>query len=159
MSNTTYTTNIEKFNFAEAKFDDLPPEIFQTDPGTLSPSDRVILDAIKFQMTVSKANAVMQKVNYDIIKQKTLIGKQIAGIRDQLSGTKNYELRIRNYVFDVGSDMLHNSYFIIQTPAQLVQTVYSGVAFTIILFVFVSFAYYANVNLNLGMNFLTNLFA
>ena len=55
---------IRKFDFATAKFEELPKEVFRLDRKTLSPMDRAILDGIKFQMAVSKGNEIVQKINY-----------------------------------------------------------------------------------------------
>ena len=107
MSNKSYKSYIQSYNFAKAEFENLPNEIFQTSTKTLSRTDRAILDAIKFQMTVSKANNMMQRVNY--------------------SNTLSMASK--------------------------------GITFAILWFFIVSLTYYANVNLNLGMDFLTAMFA
>lgn len=98
---------IQNFDFAKGKFEKLPVDIFQTDPKTLSPMELAILDGIRFQMLVSKANNMMQYVNY------------------------------------------HST----------IRSVSLGATFTIIGFFLISLTYYANVNLNLGMSFLTEFFA
>lgn len=97
---------IRSYNFAEGQFNMLPQRIFKNRRG-LSEMDRIIIDAIKFQMTISKANNMIQTINYN----------------------------------------------------NIYRTVSAGVAYTLIGFLLVSLTYYANVNLNLGMNFLTELFA
>jgi len=105
MTNNKKVTNMQKH--IVTNFNNLPEGVFQTDPKILSQMDQAILDAIKFQMKVSKANNIMQKVNYGNIFRR----------------------------------------------------VSAGITFTIIGFFLTSLTYYANVNLHLGMNFLTELFA
>ena len=101
-----YKTIIKNYNFAEGRFDTLPDNIFKT-RRSLSYTDKVILDAIRFQISISKANNMIQTVNYN----------------------------------------------------NMIKTVSAGITYMIIGFLLVSLTYYANVNLNLGMNFLTELFA
>ncbi|KKQ81712.1 MAG: hypothetical protein UT06_C0056G0002 [Candidatus Woesebacteria bacterium GW2011_GWA1_38_8] len=60
----SYKNYIRKFDFATAKFEELPKEVFRLDRKTLSPMERAILDGIKFQMAVSKGNEIVQKINY-----------------------------------------------------------------------------------------------
>lgn len=98
---------IKDFDFAKGEFEKLPKGIFQTDPRNLSPMEMAILNGIKFQMIVSKANNMIQNINYN----------------------------------------------------NTIRSVSFGVTFTIISFFLVSLTYYANVNLNLGMSFLTEFFA
>ena len=99
--------SLRDYNFAEGKFESLPGNVFRMDPNLMSRTDRAILEAIKFQMTVSKANNMMQRVNY--------------------SNTLSMASK--------------------------------GITFAILWFFIVSLTYYANVNLNLGMDFLTEMFA
>ena len=98
---------IQNFDFAKGAYKKLPKSTFQIDPKTLSPMEHAILDGIKFQILVSKANNMMQYVNY----------------------------------------------------RSTIRSISLGVTFTIIGFFLVSLTYYANVNLNLGMSFLTEIFA
>jgi len=98
---------IHDYDFAKAEFDKLPPEIFKISGKRLSKMDRAILDGIKYQMTISKANTINQYINYQY----------------------------------------------------MIRTVSTGITFTVIGFALLSLTYYANVNLNLGLNFITNLFA
>lgn len=99
--------HIKNYDFAKAEFEIFPRELFKINKRALSHMDRVLLDAIKFQMTISKANNMIQTANYN----------------------------------------------------NIYRTVSAGITYTVIGFLLVSLTYYANVNLNLGINFLTELFA
>jgi hypothetical protein len=101
------TKLIRNYDFAEADFDSLPKDLFRMNLKNLSKMDQAILDGIKYQITISKANMIYQYINY-------------------------------RYMF---------------------RTVSTGITFTVIGFALLSLTYYANVNLNLGMKFLTDLFA
>lgn len=98
---------IHEYDFAKAEFNNLPKEVFWDDPKNLPYEEQVILDGIRFQIMVSKANELYQYINYYNIKR----------------------------------------------------AVSTGVTFTIIGFFLLSLTYYANVNLNLGIRILTELFA
>jgi hypothetical protein len=121
---------IREYDFAKGKFDSLPPEIFQANPETLSKMDRVILNGIKFQMMVSKYNEWYQKVNYNIRNIKH-------------TGT-NWSIAGEHRIVPAFSGL---------------NPVLSCVLIPILGFFLLSLTYYANVNLHLGMNFLTELFA
>ena len=98
---------IKEYDFAKAEFESLPEEVFNTCPKNLSYNERVILDGIKFQMIVSKANIMSRNINYNII----------------------------------------------------IHSLSAGITLAVIGFFLLSLTYYANVNLHLGLNFLTEIFA
>jgi len=142
-SYTTYKSYIRKFDFAEAQFDKLPLEVFQADVSELSPMDRAILDGIKFQMTVSKYNERYQKVKYNI--------------KSQISNLKSFRFVITNTAHNITPlGQCRTSSFVFDTEIRLIR---NFVAIPLFLFLLISLTYYANVNLHLGMTFLTNMFA
>ena len=81
MTNKTYIqNNIRTYNFAEAKFETLPPEVYELDRKTLSPMDRAILDGIIYQKNISKYIE-----GYHTAKQ--YINNYALGIRRDLQST------------------------------------------------------------------------
>jgi len=123
MMTNNYKKVIRSYNFAEEEFKFLPSEIVNVDEKKLSPMDRAILEGIKFQITVSKANSVYQNI------------KNVINIHDSQFTIRKL-INHQTLTFTVG-----------------------GASFAIAAFFLLSLTYYANVNLHLGMNFLTDLFA
>lgn len=115
---------IVSYDFAKADYDKLPSEIFKIDSQNLSPMQRAILNAIKFQIKVSNIN-----MRYQYIKQHISF--------NNISGTQFESVAIN----------------------QLPKMIFTGTTITIVGFILLSLTYYANVNLHLGMTFLTNMFA
>ncbi len=139
MTNKTY---IKNFNFAEAKFETIPPEVFQTNPKTLSSMDRAILEGIKFQSMVSKYNDMMQNTIY-----------KVKNLRLKILDTELNPIQHLNY----SSLLTYQSINWLEIKSKRV--IRNLLVVPLFLFILLSLTYYANVNLNLGMNFLTELFA
>ena len=131
------TKLIRNYDFAEAKFDSLPKDIFKEGSKNLSKMDQAILDGIRFQMTISKYNDVYQN-----IKQYIMIQESRFKIQD-FSFMNHESLIINHNLLEIRSIRLISNFVLIPVVA----------------FFLLSLTYYANVNLNLGLNFITNLFA
>ena len=128
---------IHDYNFAEGRFDLLPPEIFRIKGKELSKMDQAILDGIRFQMTISKYNDVYQNIKQYIMIQESRFKIQDFSFMDHES------LIINHNLLEIRSIRLISNFVLIPVVA----------------FFLLSLTYYANVNFNLGLNFITNLFA
>jgi hypothetical protein len=106
---------INNYDFAKADFDNLPKDIFQINRNKLPEDDRVILDGIKFQLMVSKANNISQYINYsNMIKTVstgitlTVIGFLLISLAYYLNVRFSLGLSIMNDVFAQENTMEQN---------------------------------------------------
>lgn len=139
MTYKTYIQNkIRTYNFAEAKFETLPPEVFSVNPNTLSSMERTILEGIIYQKNISKYIERYQTTNQ-------YITNRVQDLRSMI-----YELNFKTQEFlDLKSYIVN----------RFSRFAFAGITYTIVGFLLLSATYYANINLNLGMDFLTEFFA
>jgi len=154
-----YIKIIKNYDFARAEFDKLPSDIFEVNLKNLSKMDRAVLDGIKYQMTISKYNGIYQSTKQYITDSVFHIQYSIFNIRYSLLDIRHSIFNIRYSSPDIRHSIFHIRYSIFDIQHSLPRFALAGATFAVAGFFLLSLTYYANVNLNLGLKFLTDLFA